>query len=254
MKIRRNRREVLMTLGMATSAAVIAGGAVEAAPQSSGGGLLKALLEQTERASGRRDFKTVPMILTERSQWDAEAIDLLIAYRGDPKQVWDQTEIDGPWLNLMRNSLNAQIWSFCHPDFLVVSATHGSAHLALFDQAIWEKYRLSDMTNGKMASNTLIHDASTSLSDDYEDPTGPYSAAGNSIPALRRRGVIFLGCHNAIWEISGKLIKAAINPDHLSQDAMAAELTNHLLPGTLLSPGAVATIPELQRAGFFYIK
>lgn len=50
-------------------------------------------------------------------------------YRDALKQVWDHTAIGGPWLNHMRNALNAQIWSFRHPDFLVASATHGSAHL-----------------------------------------------------------------------------------------------------------------------------
>jgi hypothetical protein len=35
---------------------------------------------------------------------------------------------------------------------------------------------------------------------------------------------------------------------------LAAELTNHLLPGVVLTPGAVATLPELQRAGFQYAK
>ena len=48
----------------------------------------------------------------------------------------------------MRNALNAQIWSFKHPDFLAVSATHGSAHLALYDQAMWDKYQLTHLAGG----------------------------------------------------------------------------------------------------------
>lgn len=83
------------------------------------------------------------MILERPQQWDDEALAEVIAYRGGPRQVWDNTELAGPWLNLMRNALNAQIWSFKHPDFLVVSATHGTAHLALFDQAMWDKYELA---------------------------------------------------------------------------------------------------------------
>ena len=70
---------------------------------------------------------------------------------------------------------------------------------------------------------------------------------------LMRRGVVFLSCHNAIWEEAGKLIKEGLNPDKLAQDALAAELTNHLIDGVVLTPGAVATIPELQQAGFHYI-
>jgi hypothetical protein len=48
------------------------------------------------------------------------------------------------------------------------------------------------------------------------------------------------------------LLELDVNPDHLSHEAIAAELTNRLIEGTVLTPGIVATIPELQRAGFHY--
>jgi len=70
------------------------------------------VMEQLGKAQRRRDFKTVPMILDTPDLWDAGALDAIIAYRGGRKQVWDNTEIGGPWLNLMRNSLNAQVFSF----------------------------------------------------------------------------------------------------------------------------------------------
>jgi hypothetical protein len=38
----------------------------------------------------------------------------------------------------------------------------------------------------------------------------------------------------------------------LSHDALAAELTNHLIAGVVLTPGIGATIAELQRGGFNY--
>ncbi|HEX2944243.1 MAG TPA: transcriptional initiation protein Tat, partial [Rhodopila sp.] len=184
-----------------------------------------------------------------------EALSEVIAYRGTPRQVWDNTDITSPWLNLMRNSLNAQIWSFRHPDFLVVSATHGTAHLALFDQATWDKYQIAKLIGGKLASNTLIVDKQGSGNpSDYEAAEGPFSPHDNSIPTLQRRGVVFLACHNAIWEIAAKLLAANANPDHLSHEALAAELTNHLIPGAVLTPGVVATLPELQQAGFHYAK
>jgi len=54
--------------------------------------------------------------------------------------------------------------------------------------------------------------------------------------------------------LSERLIAKGVNPDKLAPDAMAAELTNHLVPGVVLTPGAVATLPELQRVDFFYNK
>ena len=172
------------------------------------------------------------------------------------KQVWDSTEIGGPWLNLMRNALNTQIWSFKHPDFLAVSVTHGTAQLALYDQDIWEKYQLTRLAGELFATNTAMIEDQAAAADpaNYQDPTGPFSAEDNSIPALMRRGVIFMSCHNAIWEQAGALIKTGVNPDKLSHAVLAAELTNHLVDGAVLIPGAAGTLPELQRAGFHYEK
>jgi hypothetical protein len=156
----------------------------------------------------------------------------------------------------MRNSLNAQVFAFRHPDFLVASATHGPAHLALFDHAMWDKYQIAKLTGGKIASNTFIVETKAASADpkDFENPEGVYSPHNNSIPALQRRGAVFMGCHNAIWEIAEKLIKAGSNPDKLSHEAVVAELTNHLIPGVVLTPGMVGTLPELIQAGFTFAK
>jgi hypothetical protein len=89
---------------------------------------------------------------------------------------------------------------------------------------------------------------------DCEAPEGVFSATDNSITVLQRRGAVFMACHNAIWELSGHLIAAGVNPDHLSHEALAAELTNHLIPGIVLTPGVGGTLVELQRAGFTYGK
>ena len=194
------------------------------------------------------------MILDRPDFWDDEALKETIAYRGTRKQVWDNTNLAGPWLNLMRNSINAQIFSFGHKDFLAVSATHGTAHLALFDQPMWDKYELATLAGAKFRSNTLAipKRASTAFAQS-EDPESVFGADGDTISALQERGVVFLACHNAIWEVTAKLIAAGNNPDHLSHEAVAAELTNHLIDGVVLTPGIVATIPELQQVGFHYV-
>jgi intracellular sulfur oxidation DsrE/DsrF family protein len=214
---------------------------------------LSELMEQLRRVPRRRDFKTVPMVLQHPDFWDDEALNQIMAYDGDRKQVWDNTEIAGPWLNLMRNSLNAQIFSFRHEDFLAASATHGTAHLALFDQPTWDKYELAALTDAKFKTNTLIvARAAPAGFTENENPESMFGPAGNTIPALQERGVVFLACHNAIWEVAAKLINSGRNPDHKSHEAIAAELTNHLVDGVVLTPGIAATIAELQQAGFHY--
>jgi hypothetical protein len=252
------RRSALLSFGSAAVGVALFGGEAGRAtagesPISLAAGELRDFSARLGKAPRRRDFKTVPMILDDPDLWDGAALDEVIAYRGAYKQVWDNTAIEGPWLNLMRNSINAQMFSFRHPDFLAISATHGTAHLALFDQAMWEKYQFANLAGGKFKTNTLILDKpASSLAADYEDPSSVFGPAGDTIPALQSRGVVFLACHNAIWELSAKLLQIGANPDHLSQEAIAAELTNRLIDGAVLTPGMVATIPELQRAGFYY--
>ena len=154
----------------------------------------------------------------------------------------------------MRNMLNTQVYSFKHPDFLPVSATHGPAHLAMYDQAMWDKYLLTKLAGPNFTANTFIVEQKAGSTDpkNYQDEEGAFSPRDNSIPALQRRGAVFLACHNAIWEASDALIRNGPNPDKLSHEALAAELTNHLIPDAVLTPGAVATLLELQQAGYQY--
>ena len=63
-----------------------------------------------------------------------------------------------------------------------------------------------------------------------------------------------MSCHNAIWEQAALLLKSGISPDKLSHAQLAAELTNHLVDGAVLIPGAAGTLPELQQIGFHYAK
>lgn len=241
-------------IGLASVAAKPAAAAVESTLTPPGATHLEAIKARLARAPRRRDFKTVPMILDHPEQWDHEALTEVLAYRPAPKQVWDNTDIASPWLNMMRNALNSQIWSFKHKDFLAVSATHGTALLALYDQTMWDKYQLTRLAGETFKTNTLIIEQKAAAADpaNYEDTSGPFSGEDNSIPALMRRGVVFMSCHNAIWEQAEALIKAGINPDKVDHPVLAAELTNHLVDGAVLIPGAAGTLPELQQAGFHY--
>ena len=132
--------------------------------------------------------------------------------------------------------------------------THGTAQLALYDQAMWDKYQLTRLAGDDFKTNTLFIEGKAAASANYEDPAGPFSGEDNSIPTLMRRGAVFMSCHNAIWEQAAALMKLDINPDKLAHAELAAELTNHLVDGAVLIPGAAGTLPELQRVGFHYAK
>jgi hypothetical protein len=185
----------------------------------------------------RRDFKSVPLVLESSDWWDDTAIREVAAYGGGPRQVWDNKDLASGWTGYMRNALNGQTLSFKNRDFLTVSMTRGDAQLALFDQSIWDKYGLTKLTGGKFATNTLI-------------VAGAGDVQDLSIPVLMKRGVVFMACHNAIWAAAGRAIAAGAKGP---QEEVAADMTNHLLPGVILTPGALATLPLLQQAGFHYV-
>jgi hypothetical protein len=253
------RRQGLKAAGLALASAGLAKMAAAEPPNplfGPGAHALEALKAHLSALPRRRDFKTVPMILDQWEQWDAQALDTVLHYPGGPKQSWDNTDLTGPWLNVMRNSMNAQVWSFKHPDFLCVSATHGPAHLALYDDAMWDKYSLARIAGGSVTHNSFVALSPAAGADarDYQNPNGPFSDKANGIRALQQRGAVFLACHNAIWELASRLIDSDINPDKLDIGALAAELTNHLVQDVILTPGVVATLAELSRSGFSYVR
>jgi hypothetical protein len=249
-----DRRSAIATI----SAGLVMSGLADAAHatgESAAGGNLHEFTQRLAAIPCRRDYQTVPMIADKRDLWDAAALDAVTAYNGGPKHVWDHTDIAGSWLNGMRNTLNAQVYSFNEPNFLCVSGTHGPAHLALYDQSIWDKYQLAKIAGGNISSNTfIVMPAAASNEGDIQSKEGPFSPKGNNIAVLQRRGVVFLACHNAIWELANRLITTGQNPDHLSIDSLTAELTNHLIPEVVLTPGVVPTMVNLARAGFIYTR
>jgi intracellular sulfur oxidation DsrE/DsrF family protein len=254
-----NRRGALVGLGagLVLSGLTQTGAANAAAGPSlepAGATSLRQLTQTLAAMPRRRDFKTRPMIPDNPDVWDAAALNAVLAYKGGAKQAWDNTDLTGPWLNAMRNSLNSQIWGFREPNFLCVSATHGPAQLALYDQQMWDKYQLAKIAGGDVARNNFILAPPASAHDpaDFQSMQGAFSSKDNSIVVLQRRGVVFMACHNAIWEHAERLAATGPNPDNLSVDKIAAELANHLVSDVVLTPGAVATLVNLQQAGFAY--
>jgi hypothetical protein len=190
MTIITGRRSVLRTVALTVTAGAIglasaakpAAAAAKSALTPAGATHLNALMKRLAQAPRRRDFKTVPMVFDHPEQWDHEALTEVLSYQHAAKQAWDNTDIAGPWLNMMRNALNTQIWSF---KFLAVSVTHGTADLALYDQTIWDKYQLTSLAGDEFRTNTLIIERNEAAADtgNHEDPAGPSPAM--TFPYLR---------------------------------------------------------------------
>ncbi|MFX1765213.1 hypothetical protein PWP93_22050 [Paraburkholderia sp. A1RI-2L] len=58
-------------------------------------------------------------------------------------------------------------------------------------------------------------------------------------------------CHNAIRELAETLHEAGHNPTSIAIDALAADLTNHVIPEAIVAPGIMATVLELRQLGFY---
>ncbi len=118
---------------------------------------------------------------------------------------------------------------------------------------MWDKYGLAKLVGRKSLTNSFLKmPAAAAATTNIEAPDGAFSSSDNSIASLQARGAVFLSCHNAIWEQAQHFIEIGHNPDHLSLPQLAAELTNHLAPGVILTPGAVGTLVELGNNGFVY--
>jgi intracellular sulfur oxidation DsrE/DsrF family protein len=255
-----SRRALFQTLGGAAALAATVNLAPARAAQampaaaSIGGGRLVALGRQLAAAPRRRGFASVPFMIDRADLWDNEAAAALLSYGGGPRQVWENTEIAAPWLNLMREAVNGQVFAHGHPDFVAVAAVHGTAHLALFTQPMWDKYDLAASTGGKFARNELaVEKPGVSPSDDRQNVSGFYGPTNNNIISLQRRGVVFVACHDSVHAIARGLAAKA-GAASADPDLIAADLTNNLVQGAVLVPSVVAFLVELQHAGYTYAK
>jgi hypothetical protein len=252
-----SRRTALLVFGQA--AMFLAPSRTEGAEQESAehlpfGTKLVRLSKDLAAAPRKRGFKSVPFMVTSRDLWDHEAADLVLSYKYHALQVWEGTELGAPWINLMREAINGQVFSHGNSDFLAVAAVHGNAHAALFTQAAWEKYKLAQLGGGHADFNSfIVEKLGVSPRDDLQDLNGFYGPQNSNIVSLQRRGAVFLGCHDSIHAIARYLYQSGGFSD-MSPDAIAADLTNNLIPGVVLVPSVVAFLVELQRAGFTYSK
>jgi intracellular sulfur oxidation DsrE/DsrF family protein len=258
-----NRRKLLLIFGH-TTAALASIGIVRpafarppATPDTTyvgkSTGALKELSDRLLAAPRRRDFKSVPLAVTDRGDWDHDAAAQLLSYKYRSIQVWENANLSGPWLGLMREAMNGQVFAHGNTDFLAVSATHGEAHLALFSQAMWDKYRISELVGHKFTSNSLIVEREgVSPTDDLQSVSGFYGPLNNNITTLQRRGAVFLACHDSIHAIARKLAGEAGFAAAPAKE-IAAELTNNLIPNAVLVPSVVAYLVELQKVGFTYV-
>ncbi len=245
---RRRAFKVVAGAGLA-----VAGLAADAQDSTAIDRALTELHLRLQQVPARRNYSSLPAILTSKSQWDSESLELLFHYRGGVKQLWDNTDIASGWLAVIRNCLNTHQFALKTRGYLPVCGTRGSAQLALYDNEAWDKYELGHLIHDQPSHNTFQPDVK-GLSLPH-DPNSDFSASifgdeGATVTALRERGTLFLACHNATYELARHLHMAGHVPAGQSVEETTADLTNHLPPWVIVTPGVAAVLPILQQIGY----
>jgi intracellular sulfur oxidation DsrE/DsrF family protein len=158
----------------------------------------------------------------------------------------------------INNGLNGFQFAYDLPSdrIQVVVQAYASANLAMYDDSMWAKYRLGEIfkiqdptTSLPAARNIWFSSKNPPTAQPPTERSDPYYS-DNSIEGLQRRGVLFLICHNTIHGQAGQVSSSEQNTEHLSTDAIVADIQAHTIPGALLVPSAVGELVRLQDKGY----
>jgi len=133
-------------------------------------------------------------------------------------------------------------------DVNLVMGIHGEAAPYLFNDALWERYKLGqqyEVTDGETKSPALrnvftsAHAAAATL-----------VTPEQTIEALQQRGTKFVICMNTIGNTARKLASAGLG----SYDEIHAAILAGLLPGVITVPAITVALTQLQEHGLKYEK
>lgn len=127
---------------------------------------------------------------------------------------------------------------------VVVSLHNASAPIALNDAA-WAKYGFGERM-GAVAKDPVTDKPATRNIFASEAAGDPWVKV--AIPALQRRGAIFLFCNNVLRAMSASLARRR----NESADVVRADLIASFLPGVVLVPAVVAATAMAQEHGCAY--
>lgn len=192
-------------------------------------------------------------------QWNHAGLEKIIKDPARIKQVFEIAPIgDTEIFSGIKNSWNGLHFGFNIPadQIKIVGALHGTAHLLLYDDSMWSKYRLGEFTKvndpetGKPSVRNIAYPSkhATEPPSVVNDPDDTHSLyQDTSIQALQERGVQFLSCHTALEGQAKAIVKRnqlTVSSEDVVQDMMA-----HTVPGALVVAAMVAAIALLQCEG-----
>lgn len=201
--------------------------------------------------------QTVPggtHLVERKSEFDEAAFARLVGRPADIRVLVEVVSVHPPLLNNVKNLLNGLQFGYGYAPgrIAAVMALHGPGSALNYSDYVWSKYKIGDFFKLKNAagapimSNVFLKPSKPlSNSTDPDDESSMYQ--DTSIETLMKRGVIFLTCHTAVEEQSRAIVKAGNAPAGMTPSQVADDILTHLIPGTHVVPGMVATVAVLQQ-------
>jgi len=133
-------------------------------------------------------------------------------------------------------------------DVNLVMGIHGDAAPYLFNDALWDRYKLGqqyDVTDGE-TKGPAVRNVFTSA----HAAAAALVTPDATIEALQQRGARFVICMNTIGNTARKLAAAGLG----SYDEIHAAIIAGLLPGVITVPAITVALTQLQEHGLKYEK
>jgi hypothetical protein len=153
---------------------------------------------------------------------------------------------DGGGLHYAMNYLNGMRdgWGVEAPDVIAVLGISGDAYPIVFDDVIWNTYKLGessktrDPRTGQVATRNV-----------WWQPRASEPMADHGVDVLQRRGAQVIFCNNVFRGVIRRLMAQTGRP----YADMRAELRANFLPGVVLVPAMVAAMGMAQAHGCAYV-
>jgi hypothetical protein len=208
----------------------------------------------TARSAAQGSVPGGTQLVERKADFNATEFARLVGKPADIRQMWEAIAFKPGVFNNIKNSLNALQFGFGYTPgrIAMVFCPHGASSAYTYTDDIWTKYKIGDFyktTDAKgnpVATNVFLKPSKALGSGtDPDDENSMFQ--DTSIETLQKRGVVFLTCHTAVEEQARALVKAGNAPSGMSAREVADDILTHLIPGTHVVPGMVATIAVLQQ-------
>ncbi len=179
------------------------------------------------------------------SEWDLSWLKTL---KGKHRQVFDFGSLEGGEpLRVVRNYLNAhkEVFGLEFPRVNAIVGIASNAFPLNASDALWAKYSLGQRWKVKDPAT-----GTWAVKNVFADPAEPFNDKASGVPAMRKRGVIFWQCNNAL----NGLVEAFASSMKLEIGDVRSELVAGLMPGVKLVPAHTMLIGLAQEHDFTYEK